>query len=57
MADKTPKQSADRWNERYARGTKVRVVSLGVAVETVTATHAQQWGNWALLTLSGVPGL
>ena len=53
----TQKQSADRWNERYARGTKVRVISYGVDVETITASHAQQWGDLALLTLKDVPGL
>ena len=54
MADK---QSADRWNEDHARGVHVRGVSYGVAVETTTATHAQQWGDLALLTLKDVPGI
>jgi hypothetical protein len=57
MADKTPKQSADRWNEHHKRGSRVRVISHGVQVETTTASHAQQWGDLALLTLSGVPGV
>jgi hypothetical protein len=33
------------------------VVSYGVEIETTTATHAQQWGDLALLTLKDVPGL
>ena len=57
MADKITKQSADRWNERHPRGARVRVISFGVAIGTATASHAQQWGDLALLTLRDVPGL
>ena len=57
MAMKTPKQSADRWNARYQCGARVKVTSYGVHLETTTASHAQQWGDLALLTLKGVPGL
>jgi len=33
------------------------ILRSGETISAPTATHAQQWGDLALVTLSGVPGL
>ncbi len=47
-----PYESADRWNERHPPGTPVRLtLADGSVVDDRTASHAQQWGSLAIVTL------
>jgi hypothetical protein len=51
-------ESATDWNRRHPPGTPVRIVLTGGAViEASTASCAQQWGAFAVLTLRGHAGL
>jgi hypothetical protein len=51
------RESAEQWNTKYPKGTVVSVsLRGGETLSTTTATHAQQWGDFALVTLSGIPG-
>jgi len=52
------RESAEQWNAKHPRGTTVSVIlRSGETISAPTATHAQQWGDLALVTLSGVTGL
>jgi hypothetical protein len=52
------RQSAEQWNTHHPKGTRVSVrLRSGETVAAETATHAQQWGEFALVTLAGVDGL
>ena len=49
------RQSAEQWNARHPLGTRVSVILRnGETITAETATHAQQWGELALVTLGGV---
>jgi hypothetical protein len=51
-------ESATDWNRRHPPGTAVRIVLRnGDVIEAVTASCAQQWGAFAVLTLRGRAGL
>ena len=53
-----PYESAERWNAQNPPGTPVRVVLRGGGViDAVTAGHAQQWGELALVRLKGNEGV
>jgi len=53
-----PYESADRWNRAHPPGTPVQVtLANGLVVDDSTASHAQQWGSLALVTLRGRPGM
>ena len=52
------RESAEQWNTQHPRGTRVIVTLRGrETLSAETATHAQQWGDIALVTLVGVQGL
>ena len=52
------RESAEPWNASHPKGTIVSVtLCSGETLLAPTATHAQQWGELALVTLAGVPGL
>ena len=52
------RQSAEQWNARHPKGTHVSVrLRGGEVVSAQTATYAQQWGEFALVTLAGVEAL
>jgi hypothetical protein len=52
------RESAEQWNAKNSNGTIVSVrLRSGQTVSAPTATHAQQWGDFALVTPAGVTGL
>ena len=52
------RQSAEQWNARHLNGTRDSVILRnGETIAAQTATHAQLWGELALVTLVGVEGL
>ena len=52
------RQLAEQWNARHPLGTRVSVIlRSGGTITAPTATHAQQWGELALLTPVGVEGI
>jgi len=52
------RESAEQWNAKHPKGTVISVsLRSGETISAPTATHAQQWGDFALVTLAGVPGL
>ncbi len=52
------RQSAEQWNACHPLGTRVSVIlRTGQTITAETATHAQQWGELALVTLAGVEGI
>ena len=51
------RELAEQWNAMHPKGTRVSVtLRNGETLSAETATHAQQWGDLALLTLAGVEG-
>ena len=51
-------ESALDWNRRHPPGTRVSVrLSDGREVSTQTASWAQQWGSFAVLSLARMDGL
>lgn len=51
-------ESAQDWNRLYPPGTRVAVkMRDGSRITAYTASQAQQWGRYAVLTLRGHPGL
>lgn len=53
-----PFESALDWNRRHPPGTRVSVrLSDGREVSTQTASWAQQWGSFAVLSLARMDGL
>lgn len=51
-------ESADRWNLLHPVGTPVSVRLLGgVSFEAQTRSMARQWGNYAIVSLTGHPGM
>jgi len=51
-------ESALDWNRRHPPGTRVSVrLSDGSEVSTQTASWAQQWGSFAVLSLARMDGL
>jgi hypothetical protein len=52
------RESAEQWNATYPKGTRVSLsMRNGETLSVETATPAQQWGEFALVTLVGVEGL
>jgi hypothetical protein len=52
------RESAERWNAEHSIGTRVSVtLRNGETLSAETATHAQQWGDFALVTLAGIEGI
>ena len=52
------RESAEQWNATNPKGARVSVtLRNGETLSAETATHAQQWGDLALVTLSGVEGM
>ena len=51
------RESAEQWNGKHPKGTVVSVsLRNGETLSAQTAGQAQQWGDLALVTLSGAPG-
>ena len=59
MSNRLPTfESALDWNRRHPPGTRVSVrLSDGREVSTQTASWAQQWGSFAVLSLARLDGL
>ena len=59
MSNRSPTfESALDWNRRHPPGTRVSVrLSDGREVSTQTASWAQQWGSFAVLSLARMDGL
>jgi hypothetical protein len=52
------RESAEQWNAAHPQGTVVSIsLRSGKTISAPTASPAQQWGDLALVTLSGVPGV